>query len=126
QPQEVAERLAALALGAHARRLRLPARPVGQAKRAQPVVPADEPGDLPETPVGEPDHRLRPASPEGALEEPARMETRGVHQMLHNCARHVADLVAAGEEAEAEVALLAHARPAGARAEAEGEAADRE
>src|SRR5439155_22251054 len=56
----------------------------------------------------------------------ARVEARGVHQMLHDCARHVADLVAAREEPEAEVALLAHARPAGARAEAEVEAADGE
>src|SRR2546430_16725290 len=46
--------------------------------------------------------------------------------MLHDGARHVADLVAAREEPEAEVALLAHARPARARAEAEVEAADGE
>src|SRR5439155_6168062 len=76
--------------------------------------------------MGEPVHRLRPAGPEGALEEPARVEARGVHQMLHDCARHVADLVATCEEAEAEVALLAHGRPASARTEAEVEAADGE
>src|SRR2546430_16284168 len=46
--------------------------------------------------------------------------------MLHDCARHVADLPAACEEPEAEVALLAHARPIAARAEAEVEAADGE
>src|SRR5439155_6947523 len=62
----------------------------------------------------------------GALEEPARVEARGVHQMLHDCARHVADLPAAREEPETEVALLAHARPVGTRAEAEIEAADGE
>src|SRR5947209_18014236 len=89
-------------------------------------MPAEQPGDLPQAAVGEPDHRLRPAGPEGALEEPARVEACGVHQMLHDCARHVADLVAAREEPEAEVALLAHARPAGARSEAEVEAADGE
>jgi len=89
-------------------------------------VPAEEPGDLPQAAVGEPVHRLRPAGPERALEEPARVEACGVHQMLHDGARHVADLVAAGEEPEAEVALLAHARPARARAEAEVEAADGE
>src|SRR5207244_3719054 len=89
-------------------------------------VPAPQPGDLPQPAVGEPVHRLRPAGPERALEEPARVETCGVHQMLHDCARHVADLVAAREKPEAEVALLAHARPAGARSEAEVEAADGE
>src|SRR5439155_5351326 len=98
----------------------------GKAEGTQAVVPAEETGDLPRAAVGEPVHRLRPAGPEGALEEPARVEACGVHQMLHDGARHVADLVAAREEPQAEVALLAHARPVGTRAEAEVEAADGE
>src|SRR5206468_8551351 len=123
EAEEVAERLAALALGAHARRLRLPARPVRQPEGAQPVVPAEQTGNLPEAAVGEADHRLRPAGPECALEEPARVEARGVHQVLHGCARHVADLPAAREEPETEVALLADARVVGAAAQARVEAA---
>ena len=61
--------------------------------------------------MGERDDRLRPAVPEGAMEEPVRREPRGIHEMVDRAARLVAHLPAAGEEPEAEIALLADRVP---------------